>query len=156
MASPRWLGLVLLAGFSLPVSGAWAQPPIVSEVTLNGMKGEVLDDATLAHGTFMVVLWATWSPRSRDIVSRVDELVRLWPAFKVITVDFEEDRPAIDAFLKGRAMQTPVFLDLDGTFAKKYALATLPGLLVLRDGGVLYRGQLPANPESVLTPLLQQ
>jgi len=71
----------------------------------------------------------------------------------VVVVDFEEDRPAVEAFLAGKALTVPVFLDTEGALAKKYGIATLPGLLVLREGQVAYRGKLPDSPERVLQPL---
>jgi hypothetical protein len=73
---------------------------------------------------------------------------------KIVAVDFQEERAAVEAFLAGKAMPCPVFLDPDGTFARKYQISTLPGLLVIRDGKVLYRGPIPDEPDRVLSPLL--
>ena len=125
------------------------------DVHLAGTAGEQLDDAELAKGTCVVVVWATWSPRSHDIVERVQALAGHWRSrARVFTLDFEEDRRTIAAFLGGRALGVPIFLDADGTFAKKYAVATLPGLLVVVDGKVEYHGKLPDDPDRLLTGLL--
>jgi thiol-disulfide isomerase/thioredoxin len=124
-------------------------------VNLGALGGESLTDADLARGTTIVVLWASWSPRSRNIVERVNALAAHWQAkARVVTVDFEEDRQAVTVFLAGKGLTVPAYLDPDGLFAKRYAIATLPGLLVVKDGAVAYRGQLPDNPERVLAPLL--
>lgn len=121
-----------------------------------GMAGERLSDADLAKGTSIVVVWATWSPRSRDIVERVKLLAgRFGGRGRFLTVDFEEDRPAIEAFLAGRSMAAPVFLDSDGAFSKKYAIATLPGLLVLKEGKAVYHGKLPDDPDRLISDLLR-
>jgi thiol-disulfide isomerase/thioredoxin len=134
-----------------PAAAALAQ-----EIHLASLAGERLSDADLARGTTIVVVWASWSPRSRDVVERVQPLAGKWGArARVLTVDFEEERPAIESFLAGRTFGVPVFLDTDGAFSKKYAIATLPGLLVLKDGKSLYHGKLPEDPDSVIAAALR-
>jgi hypothetical protein len=142
---------VSLAGFLAGGPAAFAQ-----DVHMVSTTGEQLADADLAKGTAIVVVWATWSPRSRDIVERVKPLVgRFSERGRFVTVDFEEERPAIEAFLAGRSMAAPIFLDADGAFSKKYAIATLPGLLVLKEGKVVYHGKLPDDPDRLLSELLR-
>ena len=74
---------------------------------------------------------------------------------RVVTVNFQEDRPAVERFLAGKGLAAPVFLDADGAFSKKYAVATLPGLLVVKDGQVTYRGKLPDDPDRVIGEALK-
>jgi len=146
----RLLAATLLAALLAGGPGALAQ-----EIHLASLAGERLSDADLAQGVVVVVVWASWSPRSRDVVERVKALATRWgPRARVLTVDFEEDRPAIDGFLAGKAMGAPVFMDTDGVFSKKYAVATLPGLLVLKDGNALYHGKLPDDPDRLIADLL--
>jgi thiol-disulfide isomerase/thioredoxin len=151
LAAARLLAAALLAGLPLGAALASAQ-----EIHLAGLASDRLGDADLAHGTVIVVVWASWSPRSRDIVERVRPLAGRWgPQARVVTVDFEEERPAVEAFLAGRSLGAPVFLDTDGVFSKKYAIATLPGLLVLRDGKTVYHGKLPEDPDRLIADLLR-
>jgi thiol-disulfide isomerase/thioredoxin len=141
----------LLACLLLGGAAAFAQ-----DVRLTGLAGERLSDADLGQGIAIVVVWASWSPRSRDIVERVRPLAGRWgPRAKILTVDFEEERPAVVAFLAGRSLGAPVYLDADGVFSKKYAIATLPGLLVLKDGKAVYHGKLPDDPDRLLADLLR-
>jgi len=145
------LAAALLAGLPLGASSAAAQ-----EIHLAGLAGERLGDAELGQGTVIAVVWASWSPRSHDIVERGKALAGRWSSrARVVTVDFEEERPAIETFLAGRSMGAPVFLDTDGVFSKKYAIATLPGLLVLRDGKTVYHGKLPEDPDRLIADLLR-
>ena len=124
-------------------------------VRLHGLKGEQLTEADLSQGTSIVVLWASWSPRSRDIVERVNPIAGRWGGrARVVLVNFQEDAPVVQGFLAGKSLAVPVFLDSDGAFAKKYAVATLPGLLVVKDGQVVYRGKLPEDPDRTLAELL--
>lgn|ERR1700720_3547773 len=146
-------GLLAAALFAAPPGGG--RPASAQEIHLVSLASDRLGDAELAQGTVIVVVWATWSPRSRDIVDRVKPLAGRWgPRARVVTVDFEEERPAIEAFLAGRSLGAPVFLDSDGVFSKKYAIATLPGLLVLKEGKTIYHGKLPDDPDRLITDLL--
>lgn len=149
---PRWTvaALVLALSLAVPVSSAFAQ-----DVRLQGLRGESLTEADLARGTTIVVVWASWSPRSRGIVERVNPLASRWGGrARVITVNFQEERGAVEGFLSGQNLGAPVFLDPDGTFSKKYAMATLPGLLIIKDGQVVYRGKLPDDPDRVIGEFL--
>jgi thiol-disulfide isomerase/thioredoxin len=153
---PAWnlrlacLTVAALLGCLLAAAAVLAQ-----EVHLTSLSGERLSDADLAQGATIVVVWASWSPRSRDVVERVKPLAGRWGArARVITVNFEEDRPAVEAFLAGKTLTVPVFLDVDGVFSKKYAIATLPGLLVLKDGKSAYHGKLPEDPDRIIAEII--
>ncbi len=125
------------------------------DVNLSCLGGGRRGDADLARGTTIVVVWAAWSPRSRDIAERVSSLVSRWGArARVVTVDFQEDRPAVERFLAGKSLGAPVCMDPDGAFSRKYNVATLPGLVVFKDGQVVHRGKLPDDADQVLADLL--
>jgi thiol-disulfide isomerase/thioredoxin len=140
--------LALLACLSgLPAS---AQGPV-----LQGLGGERLTEADLAEGATIFIVWASWSPHSRNVVERVNQVAQRWNGkARVVTVNFQEDRGAVESFLAGKNLGTTVYLDADGAFSKKYAVATLPGLLVVKDGRVAYRGKLPDDPDRILVEIL--
>lgn len=126
------------------------------EVSLACLDGARLSEADLARGSTIVVVWASWSPRSRDIVERVNPLAGRWGGrARVVTVNFQEERPAVEGFLAGKGLAAPVCLDPDGAFSRKFNVATLPGLLVVKDGQVAYRGKLPDDADRVLADLLR-
>lgn len=144
------LVLALLAGFAGQLAPASAQGPV-----LQGLGGERLSEADLAQGATIFVVWASWSPRSRDVVPRINQVAQRWGGkARVVTVNFQEDRGAVESFLAGKGMGATVFLDADGAFSKKYAVATLPGLLIIKDGRVAYRGKLPDDPDRVIAEIL--
>lgn len=148
----RWTAAALVLALSLAVSVPSAS---AQDIRLQGLRGESLSDADLARGTTIVVVWASWSPRSRGIVARVNPLASRWGGrARVITVNFQEDRGAVEGFLAGQDFGAAVFLDPDGAFSKKYAMATLPGLLIIKDGQVVYRGKLPDDPDRVIGEFL--
>ena len=152
--SARRLGIAwALLAFALLAT--LATPALAQSVDLQGLRGERLAESDLARGTTIIVVWASWSPRSRDIVARVNPLVSRWSSrARVVTVNFQEERQAVEGFLAGKDMGTSVFLDPDGAFSKKHGVATLPGLLIFKDGQVAYRGKLPDDPDPVIAGLL--
>jgi thiol-disulfide isomerase/thioredoxin len=148
---PRWLaaGLAVLLGLAVTLPAS-AQGP-----RLAGLQGGQLTEADLAQGATVIVVWASWSPRGKDIVDRVNAIQGRWGSrARVVTVNFQEDRGTVEGFLAGKRLAVPVYLDSDGAFSKKHAVTTLPGLLVVRDGNVAYRGRLPDDPTSILAETL--
>jgi hypothetical protein len=143
------LGAALLA--AVLAQAVLTAPAAAQDVSLSCVGGGRLGDAELSRGTTIVVVWASWSPRSRDIVQRVDALAGRWGSrARMMTVNFQEDGPAVQKFLAGKNFGVPVCLDPDGAFSRKYNVATLPGLLVVKDGQVAYRGKLPDDPDGVI------
>jgi thiol-disulfide isomerase/thioredoxin len=127
------------------------------ELRLVGLEGGELRESELEEGSFVLVVWASWSPRGRDIVQRINRLSDRWGSEEigVLSVNFQEEKPEIEDFLRGKGMRVPVYLDSDGAFSKKHRVATLPGLLVIKDGEVTFRGRLPANPDQSISRALE-
>ncbi len=146
------LALVLLA-LALLVRLAGAQQP----VTLSCLDGGRLSDADLSRGATIVVFWASWSPRSRDVVQRVNPIASRWSgSARVVTVNFQEERQAVEGFLAGKGgFGAPVCMDPDGVFSRKYKVSTLPGLLVVKDGQPVYSGKLPDDADRIIADLLR-
>lgn len=145
---------VLVALFALTLglaTGADAQ-----DLQLTGLRGEQLRDADLAQGTTVIVVWASWSPRGRDVVDRVNAIAERWGGqARVITVNFQEDRSTVEGFLRGKQLRVPVFLDPEGAFAKRHAVTNLPGLLVIQNGEPAYRAKLPNDVDAVLAEIIR-
>ena len=140
----------MLVALAAPVSAQSGQ-----NVRLQGLGGEQLAQADLARGTTIVIVWASWSPRSRDIAARINPIAQRWRGrARVVTVNFQEERATVERFLSGKGLGATVFLDSDGAFSKKYAIATLPGLLIIKDGRVAYHGKLPDDPDRVIGEFL--
>ena len=123
---------------------------------LQGLRGERLSEADLAQGATIFVVWASWSPHSRDIVDRVNPLASAGAARRGWSRSTSRRTAGRSrGFLSGKDLAAPVFLDADGAFSKKYAVATLPGLLIVKDGQVAYRGKLPDDPDRVIVEILR-
>jgi thiol-disulfide isomerase/thioredoxin len=146
MTGAAALMVLLMAGAALAQGGG---------VALAGLAGGQLTDADLAEGTTIVVVWASWSPRSRDIVERVNQIEAEWgDSARVVTVNFQEDRTTIEGYLEGKGLTAPVFLDSKGAFSKKRSVTTLPGILIYKDGEVAHRGRLPRDASALIGRVL--
>jgi thiol-disulfide isomerase/thioredoxin len=125
-------------------------------VRLPGLRGGELTSADLERGATVVVVWAAWSPKCRDIVERVNALeASLGGSARVVTVDFQEEPADVEAFLRGKGLKAPVYLDKDGEYSKALEVTFLPGLVVYRDGAVKFRGKMPADAGETVAAALR-
>lgn len=154
----RRLATALLALLALAPSPTLANDP----PALIDLDGRPMVEG-LDRGDVIVVLWASWSPRCRDIALRLEPLIERWsPRAKVISIAFQEDPETVRRFLEQRSsgpeaterIAQKTRIDTRGAFSKGHGLSTLPSLLVLRDGRPAFRGQLPTDPHSVIEDAL--
>lgn len=146
----------LLAAACLAGGLLAALPAAAQDVRLRGLQGQSLSEADLAQGATILVIWTSWSPHSRNVVARVNSLAERWGGrARVVTVNFQEDRGAVEGFLSGKGLSAPVFLDPDGSFSKKHKVTTLPCLLIFKDGQTVYNSRLPENPDAVISEVLR-
>lgn len=146
------LALALAAGLGI-LTAVDAQQPAFRLPLLAG-SGELTPDE-LAKGTQIVVVWASWSPRCRDIDEQVAALHSKWrDRATVITVNFQEKPDAIRAALADRKMKVPVYLDSTGAFSKMHAVTTVPHVLVFVDGKRVLGQRLTSDIDQVIASKL--
>lgn len=125
------------------------------QFALEGLQGDRLTESDIARGAVVAIVWATWSPRSRDIVSRADAIVDQWgDRATVIMVSFQEDQEEVSSFLAGRRPRAKVYLDKDGSFSKRYSVTSLPGLVVFKEGTAVFSGKLGKASDQVIAQAL--
>jgi thiol-disulfide isomerase/thioredoxin len=154
----RWAAAPALAAL---LCGALAASPAFAAdlppgLRLPGLRGGELTTRELEGGSHVLVVWASWSPRCRDIVDRIQAIEgKYGQRARVASIDFQEDPATVEEFLRGKSLRAPVYLDRDGEFSKSLEVTTLPGLVVVRDGEVRYQGKLPSDLDRVLGELLR-
>ena len=145
----RLVVAVLLVGVGAGLPSAYAQQ---GSFRLQGLKGGELRPADLNKGVVIMVVFASWSPRSRNIVPQVNAIVDRWGGqARVVMVSFQEDAATVEDFLSGKRAKATVYLDQDGDFSKSYAVTHLPSLLILKDGATGFSGKLPRDPDSIIS-----
>jgi thiol-disulfide isomerase/thioredoxin len=143
--------MMLLLAILLPVSGSSQGRPFL----LEGLQGGGLGPGDFDQGVVIAVVWASWSPHCRNIVNQVNGIADRWGSqARVIMVDFQEEKPDVEAFLAGKRPKASVYLDKSGAFSKKYSVTNLPGMVIFRDGTAAFSGKLPRNPDSVISQTL--
>ncbi len=151
VASRRALLACLCLSLGLATSGATQDPGL----KLIGLTGADLRESEIAQGDTIIVFWASWSPKCRDVVERASPIAQTWKGrARVILVSFQERAATVRSFLGDKESAVPVYLDESGSFAKKHGVTTLPTLLVLREGQPLYSGKLPSDAEALLRSTL--
>lgn len=127
-----------------------------SKLHIKGLDRGSLSDADLNSGTSILIFFAGWSPRCRDVVVRANRIQGNWGnKARVSLIDFQESEADIRSFLKGSNPTVPVYLDSDGEFSKRFAVTQLPYLLVVRDGKVLSQGRLPEDADKAIATALK-
>lgn len=155
MRLERWGAAALILATLLAVTPA--ARATVDPFRLDGLDGGSLDERRLNRGPVIVVVWASWSPRCRDIVERVNDLADRWgDRADVLTVNFQEDPAAVRAFLTGHQLKAPVFLDAgNADFSKQFAVTRVPRLLVFKQGATALNVNLPQDADEILRQVLE-
>jgi thiol-disulfide isomerase/thioredoxin len=147
----RWLAVVAM---SLLFSGVVAPSALgESGESLRTLDGSALKAEAL-EGDVILVFFASWSPRCRDVAERAKELRAKWGSrARVFLVAFQEGEEEVRDFLGAAHRDVDVLRDVDGSFSKRHGITTLPSLLVIEGGSVSFRGRLPSDADSVLRPI---
>lgn len=128
-----------------------AVTPALSAAEVREMRGGSLQGAGISEQDVIVVLFASWSPRCRDIVERVNSLNQRWSSkARILAMSFNEDRAEVEAFLAGKNLQASAVIDQGGEFAKGNGITSLPGIVLIRGGKVVHAGKMPDDVESLL------
>ncbi len=130
--------------------------PTAEARVLDGLKGDQFDTESLSQGDHIVVIWASWSPKCRTVVPRINEIHQEWSdGAQVISINFEESSEKAKNFLKGKGLLAPTYLDSDGSFSKEYRITNLPGLLLINDGEEAFRGAMPRDALALIEQTFQ-
>jgi thiol-disulfide isomerase/thioredoxin len=147
-ATRRRRALPLVALLALFAGAVAARLVAQEDWRLAGLDGGALAAGDVAHGSTVLVVFAGWSPHCKEIVGKSNALVDHYGSrARVVLVDFQEEPGEVRGFLQGKGSRAAVYLDADGSFAKDHHVATLPGLVVFKDGAVAFAGRLPDDAE---------
>ena len=129
------------------------KPLILKAVDL---KGQTIDVAAYRGKTVLVTFWATWAePAKRDL----PELAKLYKqfnpkGFEVISVNLDNDKDELDAFLKENPLPWPEIFEpggMENRLATEFGIISLPTMfLVDPDGKVGKRDLRTAGEVEIL------
>jgi thiol-disulfide isomerase/thioredoxin len=112
-----------ISDFSLPLLNGETQ-------RLSGLKGKVV----------FLNFWATWCPPCR---SEMPDMEKLYQRFKnegleFLTVNIQENKRDVEAFMKEYKLSFPVALDSQGEVATAYGIRGIPTTYIIsKDGRII-------------------
>lgn len=155
-AGRLFIGALVAVAVTLSAVACQAEAQKESKLVLKGLSRGSLSDTDLEKGTTILVFYAGWSPRCRNVVPRVNAIQDRWgDSDRVALVNFQESEKDVREFLKDQKSGVAIYLDKDGEFSKRYAVTQLPYLLVIRDGKVLTQGRLPEDANKAIASALK-
>jgi len=130
------------------------------EFTLSGLKGDKLSLASLRGKAIVFDFWATWCGPCRaqhPLYEQVKLKYRFNPDVVFLSVDTDEDRSAVEPFLKEQKWGQTVYFE-DG-LVRKLAVSSIPTTLIVnREGEIISRlnGFVPERFVAMLTERIEE
>jgi cytochrome c biogenesis protein CcmG/thiol:disulfide interchange protein DsbE len=101
-----------------------------NKLRLSDMKGSVV----------FVNFWATWCKSCVDEMPSIEGLFRTMsnnPKFKLITILYKDNEYRAFSYMKGKGYTFPVYINPDGSAAKKFGITGIPETFIIDKKGVL-------------------
>ena len=170
--SEKGLGDVILAAYDrtaarmkdrqarLSVTDPNAAASKALDFTLSGLKGEKLSLKSLRGKAIVFDFWATWCGPCRaqhPLYEQVKQKYRFNPDVVFLSVNTDEDRSAVEPFLKEQKWGWNVYFE-DG-LVRKLAVSSIPTTLVVnREGDITSRlnGFVPERFVAMLTERIEE
>ena len=89
----------------------------------------------------VINFWATWCPPCVHEIPSLNKLKEKMQGlpFKLISINYAEDKETINQFMQKVHVEYPVLLDTDGDFARNWNVITYPSTFVIdKNGKIVY------------------
>ncbi len=122
-------------------------------ITLMTIDGKQVNlDKLLDKGPVVLIFWATWCSPCRHEMPLVEKTYREFKdagiSFAAISLDSKRSVEKVRAFLKGRNLTLPVYLDASGKVARFFKVQAIPTTIIItKQHEIVYRerGWRPGN-----------
>jgi thiol-disulfide isomerase/thioredoxin len=101
-----------------------------NKIELSDMRGSVV----------FVNFWATWCESCVDEMPSIEALFGQMSGnkkFRLVTILFRDDESRALSYMKGNGYNFPVFLNPDGSAAKKFGITGVPETFIIDKKGIL-------------------
>jgi thiol-disulfide isomerase/thioredoxin len=129
------------------------------DLKFKALDGRDVDLASLKGKVVLVDFWATWcGPCVAELPHVKEAYSKLHPkGFEIVGIDFDEDKSALESFVKEKEMAWPQYFDGKGwgnAFGQEYGITGIPAMWLVNKKGELVdlnaRGELENKVEKLL------
>jgi peroxiredoxin len=127
----------------------------VSDMELIDTKQNKVNLAELKGSVVFIHFWATWCEPCIDELPSMETLFKRFstnPHFKLITVLFKDDRKKVIRYMEENGYTFPVYVNPDGSAAKKFGITGVPETFIIDKNGVLRDKMI--GPEQWDSPII--
>ena len=102
-------------------------------IRLPAMDAALIERRHFSGKVTLVNFWATWCPPCVEEIPALNRLARHFDGkpFELISINYAQDRDTVSAFMQQVAVDYPVLLDADGSFAKSWNVISFPSTFVI-------------------------
>jgi cytochrome c biogenesis protein CcmG/thiol:disulfide interchange protein DsbE len=113
---------------------------VAPDIELIDSNQNTLKLSELKGSVVLINFWATWCEPCIEELPSIETLFRHFsnnPRFQVITILFKDDRQKALWYMKENGYTFPVYLNPDGSAAKKFKITGVPETFIIDKQGVL-------------------
>ena len=160
MANRRGLKIVAATAVALVVAGLGlfvgrARSGVASDLVVPDLQGNAVRLSALRGKVVFLNLWATWCPPCREEMPSMERLYQRFRTrdFTMLAVSADEDKAAVEAFVKDHQVSFPVLFDPQRQVGDAYGVWGYPETFLIDRAGTIVehvRGPRPwDNPDQV-------
>jgi len=153
--------VLTIAGYSLAISPllqAGDGPEPAPRFNAKTLRGETVNNQSLAGKVVLIEFWATWCAYCRSDAGPLDDLAREFEkdGLVVLAVDVAESKKTVKAFLEANPRQVKVVMMADTNLAAMFAAKSFPHYVLIDREGKVVDEQKGAGGERALRRLLRR
>lgn len=129
----------------------------VPDIELIDISQNKLNLSELNGSVVFVNFWATWCEPCIDELPSIEILFRRFshnPRFKLVTILFKDDRQKVLRYMEENGYTFPVYMNPDGSAAKKFGITGVPETFIIDKKGILRDKKI--GPEQWDSPIIME
>lgn len=128
---------------------------VVPDIELTDINQNKLKLSELKGSVVFINFWSTWCEPCIDELPSIELLFRRfskYSSFELITILFKDDRQKAFRYMKEHGYTFPVYVNPDGSAAKKFNITGVPETFIIDKKGVLRDKKI--GPEQWDSPII--
>jgi len=129
----------------------------VPDIELIDIRQNKLNLSELNGSVVFVNFWATWCEPCIEELPSIELLFRRFsynPHFKLVTILFKDDRQKVLRYMEENGYTFPVYMNPDGSAAKKFGITGVPETFIIDKKGILRDKKI--GPEQWDSPIIME